>query len=194
MKRLSALFLVAASLTAGAQTINQSGFSFSPATLTVDAGDDITITIGSPHTCTEVTEATWNANGNSSNGGFNFSAGTHTLNLTVPGTYYYVCVPHASMGMKGRIIVNSTTGITENTAAPALRIFPNPASTEVQVTTAQPGQVITLIDAQGREALRQVVNSSGRLDLSALEPGNYAVLLTNAARKVVARERLTIAR
>ncbi|MBK9075028.1 MAG: T9SS type A sorting domain-containing protein [Flavobacteriales bacterium] len=90
--------------------------------------------------------------------------------------------------------MNSTTGVEENNATTALRIFPNPASTEVQVTTAQPGQVITLIDAQGREALRQVVNSSGRLDLSALEPGNYAVLLTNAARKVVARERLTIAR
>ena len=194
MKRLSALFLVAASLTAGAQTINQSGFSFSPATLTVDAGDEITTTIGSPLTCTEVTEATWNANGNTSNGGFNFSAGTHTLTLTIPGTYYYVCQPHASMGMKGQIIVNSTTGVEENNATTALRIFPNPASTEVQVTTAQPGQVITLIDAQGREALRQVVNSSGRLDLSALEPGNYAVLLTNAARKVVARERLTIAR
>ena len=194
MKRLSALFLVAASLTAGAQTINQSGFSFSPATLTVDAGDDITITIGSPHTCTEVTEATWNANGNTSNGGFNCSAGTHPLTLTIRGTYYYVCQPHASMGMKGQIIVNSTTGVEENNATTALRIFPNPASTEVQVTTAQPGQVITLIDAQGREALRQVVNSSDRLDLSALEPGNYAVLLTNAARKVVARERLTIAR
>lgn len=194
MKRLSAILLATSSLTVSAQSINQSGFSFSPATLTVDAGDDITITIGSPHTCTEVTETTWNANGNTSNGGFNFSAGTHTLTLTVPGTYYYVCIPHASMGMKGQIIVNSTTGITENTAAPALRIFPNPASTEVQVTTAGPGQVITLIDAQGRETLRQVVNSSDRLDLSALEPGNYAVLLTNAARKVVARERLTIAR
>ena len=194
MKRLSALFLFAASLTAGAQTITQTGFAFSPATLTVNAGDDITITVGSPHTCTEVTETTWNANGNTSNGGFNFSAGTHTLNLTTPGTYYYVCIPHASMGMKGKIIVNSSTGVAENIPTPTFQVFPNPATTELQVMTAEPGQVITLIDAQGREALRQVVNSSDRLDIAGLEPGNYAVLLTSVDRTVVARERLTIVR
>lgn len=66
----------------------------------------ITFVVTSNHHPREVSEATWNANGTTSNGGFDFLAGTHTLTLTIPGTYYYVCVPHvASFGMKGRIIV-----------------------------------------------------------------------------------------
>jgi len=194
MLRLSTILLCAASLTAGAQAITQSGFSFTPATLTVNAGAEITVTLSAPHTFTEVSETTWNNNENASNGGFNFSAGTHSLTLTTPGTYYYVCIPHASMGMKGKIIVNSTTSVGENTAATSLLIFPNPAANELQVTTSGTGHVILLIDAQGREALRRTVNMNDRLDLSMLATGTYSVLLSDKANNVVARERLTIAR
>jgi plastocyanin len=105
MRILSTLILSAISIGVFAQTIDQVGFSFSPAVLAVDAGQTIMITIGSPHTFTEVTEEIWNANGNTPNGGFNFNAGTHELTLNTPGTYYYVCIPHSNSGMKGQIIV-----------------------------------------------------------------------------------------
>ena len=153
MKKTITLPLVlAVSLAAHAQTIVQTGFAFEPATLLVDAGQEITITLNAPHTATEVSEATWNANENTPNGGFNFSAGTHTLTLDVPGTYYYVCSPHAGMGM------------------------------------------LTLIDAQGRVALRHTTTGADRVDISALAAGNYNATLSDATNKVIAREQVTIVR
>lgn len=195
MTRLSALLFASISLGVAAQNINQVGFTFTPAELTVDAGEEITITFNANHTVTEVSEATWNSNGNTSNGGFNFTGGgTQTLVLDEAGTYYYVCIFHAGMGMKGKIIVNSGNGIEAIGTTPMLSLFPNPASTEVSVSAAEAGQLITVLDASGRQVIHRVVNGMERLDLSGMEPGNYMVLLTGSDRKVLARERLTIAR
>jgi len=87
-------------------TVTNAGFAFSPSLLTINAGDTVRWTINSIHNVVEVSQATWNANGNTSNGGFSlpFGGGTHTF--STPGTYYYVCEPHASGGMKGRVIVD----------------------------------------------------------------------------------------
>ncbi len=195
MKKTITLPLVlAVSLAAHAQTIVQTGFAFEPATLLVDAGQEITITLNAPHTATEVSEATWNANENTPNGGFNFSAGTHTLTLDVPGTYYYVCSPHAGMGMKGQIIVIDGSGVTDRNTASVLRFFPNPATHELQVTATVAGQVLTLIDAQGRVALRHTTTGADRVDISALAAGNYNATLSDATNKVIAREQVTIVR
>ena len=87
-------------------TVVNAGFTFSPATLNVNAGDTITFSLAGIHNVVEVDQATWNANGNTSNGGFTLPFGGGTLVLIDPGTYYYVCQPHASQGMKGMIIVH----------------------------------------------------------------------------------------
>lgn len=42
------------------------------------------------------------------------SAQTFDYVLLVPGSYDYICSPHASMGMTGNITVVGTTGISEN--------------------------------------------------------------------------------
>ncbi len=194
MKYLMLSLACAASSILTAQTIVQTGFSFQPDILNVNVGQEITITLNSPHTATEVDEATWNANGNTPNGGFDFAAGTHTLTLNTPGTYYYVCVPHAGMGMKGRIVVSPGTGVTEQEAAPSLGIHPNPASTEVRVPAAVAGQVLTLTDAQGRVVLRHAATGADRVDITALAAGNYNVTLSDATNRVVAREQLSIVR
>lgn len=82
---------------------------FSPETLTVDAGDVITFNIGAGHTATQVTQATWDANGTAPlSGGFDFQPGnrTYTVRASDEGTtLWYVCQNHVSMGMKGRIVV-----------------------------------------------------------------------------------------
>lgn len=196
MKKLSTLVLLATTVTAGAQSIVQSGFTFNPATLVVDAGQEITITLNSPHTAMEVSEDTWNANGATSNGGFDFGAGTHTFTLDEPGTYYYVCELHAGMGMKGSIVVNPGSGIADNrgSATPTLHLFPNPATDRVRITTAATGTTLTLTDVQGREVLRRTVNGADLLDLAPLAAGGYTVVLRDGSGAVVARDRLTIAR
>jgi plastocyanin len=93
----------------GAQThqVTNQGFAFSPSSLTITAGDSVRWTIENIHNVVEVTQATWNANGNTARpNGFSTSFGGGTVLFNVPGSYWYVCSPHATEGMKGTITVN----------------------------------------------------------------------------------------
>ncbi len=101
----------------GENTISTTGSdTFSPATLTVDAGDVITFNVGSLHTATQVDKAVWDANGTTPlTGGFNFAPGTHTYTVQASDagkTLWYVCQNHVSMGMKGRIVVSGEAAYT----------------------------------------------------------------------------------
>jgi plastocyanin len=117
--RYTLLFCAFVFLTSGAYsttyTVTSSGFTFSPDNITVNVGDTVVFSIGSNHTVLEVSQATWNANGNTPlSGGFSLPAGGGTLVLTSVGTHYYVCGIHYSMGMKGTINVVSlslSTGV-----------------------------------------------------------------------------------
>ena len=195
MKHTLTLFATVIPFLLSAQSISTVGFTFSPALLTVQASTDITVTIGGQHTMTEVSEATWNANGNTSNGGFNFGPGTNTLNLTIPGTYYYVCSPHANMGMKGRIVVESSTGLAEQTFDRSFTLYPNPASDELVLsTTIAPGAELVLIDMQGREVLRWTVQGNDRINITQLSAGSYTAVLRDAAGTLQASGRIAITR
>ena len=195
MKHTLTLFATVLPFLLSAQSISTVGFTFSPALLTVQAGTDITVTIGGQHTMTEVSEATWNANGNTSNGGFNFGPGTNTLNLTIPGTYYYVCSPHANMGMKGRIVVESSTGLAEQAFDRSFTLYPNPASDELVLsTTLAPGAELVLIDMQGREVLRWTVQGNDRINITQLSAGSYTAVLRDTAGTLQASGRIAITR
>ncbi len=195
MKHTLTLFATVLPFLLSAQSISTVGFTFSPSLLTVQAGTDITVTIGGQHTMTEVSEATWNANGNTSNGGFNFGPGTNTLNLTIPGTYYYVCSPHANMGMKGRIVVEASTGLAEQTFDRSFTLYPSPASDELVLsTTLAPGAELVLIDMQGREVLRWTVQGKDRINITQLSAGSYTAVLRDAAGTLQATGRIAITR
>lgn len=195
MKQLSAILFSITALGASAQSITSQGnFTWSPDLLTVDAGTEITINVTGNHFMREVSEATWNVNGNTGNGGFEFGLGTHTLTLDVPGTYYYVCVPHVgSFGMKGRIIVESTTGVVEN-ATVTFSVLPNPASDRIAVSTPVPGMQFSLIDAGGREVLRRSLMGETNVDISHLAAGNYSALLMDTKGTITERQQISIAR
>ena len=89
-------------------TINVVGMSFDPDTVTINLGDTIEFGPLAYHNAVEVDESTWIANGTTSNGGFDFPLGSPGGYFIADSakTYYYVCQPHATMGMKGVIIVN----------------------------------------------------------------------------------------
>jgi len=100
-------------------TIKTIGMSFSPDTIICDVGDTINFILGGYHNAVEVSDSTWLANGNTSNGGFSFGYGA--TGMFIPDqchTYYYVCQPHASSGMKGVIIAYHTPvfGCTDSLA------------------------------------------------------------------------------
>src|SRR5436190_2835959 len=94
-----------------------SGFTFSPSTITVNVGDTVSFSLASAHNVVEVSQATYIANSNSPlAGGFStpFGGGMVFTSALTLGTHWFVCQPHASMGMKGKIIVQSVSGIAEN--------------------------------------------------------------------------------
>jgi hypothetical protein len=172
------------------------GLTFNPAVLTIEAGDSIHLVLSSPHTCTQVSQATWNANGNTPNGGFNFSAGTHTFALSVPGTYYYVCIPHASSGMKGQIIVLGPNSMEDTRANGLQRLFPNPASTFVNLDASlvAAGNSLTFFDLNGKKALQLAPLATPTVNVGRLAPGTYMMVVSDATGARLLQERLVIAR
>jgi len=102
------------------QTITTPGMYFSPDTLVVNIGDTVTLIMGPSHNAVEVSQSTYISNGTMSNGGFNIYYGsTGTFIPSINQTYYYVCQPHVTNGMKGVIIANlpPTLGCTDSLAS-----------------------------------------------------------------------------
>jgi plastocyanin len=139
--------------------VTNSGFSFSPSSLTITLGDTVNFVLASIHTAREVDVATWNANGTTSNGGFDLPNGGGTVVLNQVGIHYYVCVPHASLGMKGTITVNSATDVKNiNETIPDIFIlkqnYPNPFNPTTTISfKLQYKSLVSLkiFDALGRE-------------------------------------------
>ncbi|MHB9141699.1 MAG: plastocyanin/azurin family copper-binding protein [Paludibacter sp.] len=116
--------------------ITNSGFSFSPATVTIQQGDDVNFTLESMHNAVEVSSATWTANGSTSNNGFMvpFGGGSVAASKLTVGTHYYVCEPHASLGMKGKIVVVNATAIVEIRTDQGVTLGSNPVRDVIQLT------------------------------------------------------------
>ncbi|MGA3013464.1 MAG: T9SS type A sorting domain-containing protein [Bacteroidales bacterium] len=118
-------------------TVVNSGFTFSPATLTVNTTDSIQFNLANIHNAIEVSQATWNADGNTPlPGGFSlpFGGGLLLASSLSDGIHYYVCSVHASMGMKGTITVESSAGIAENPGLKKLSVYPNPANNSITIS------------------------------------------------------------
>lgn len=79
-------------------------------------------------------------------------------------------------------------GVAELEAAPALALFPNPARTELLIpATAGRPLHAHVLDMTGRQVLERPVN--GRLDLAALAPGSYTLLITDGQGTLQGRGR-----
>ncbi len=110
---------------------------FDPATLTVPAGTKVTWTSeGGFHTVTGGDGAKDPA---SPIGNHTLADASATVEVTFdkPGTYKYFCQPHASLGMKGEIVV--TAGGGAGPASPAASAPAASASATAAVATPDPG-------------------------------------------------------
>lgn len=196
MKKRTVLFLlpvliVSNTLYVLAQTtvdVRSSGFAFSPDEIHIAPGDTINFNIGSFHNAVEVSEETWNADDTVSNGGFQLPFGGGKIVLTELGTYYFVCTPHASLGMKGIIYVEEPSLISaysdENKFQ--FRVFPNPASEIINFSFEIENSSIVIIemtDITGR-VVNVFVNETYQpgiyneiVNIDNIQPGRYMVNL-----------------
>ena len=123
----SALVLYSGLVLSNKVIITNSGFTFTPDSISISVNDTVDFQIASIHTVVEVSQATWNANGNTPLPGFSLPSGGGQLTALTAGVHYYVCGIHYAMGMKGRIFVTSGTGIsTTETNTGKISINPNP--------------------------------------------------------------------
>jgi plastocyanin len=184
-KLLLSLLLIAgcATIYATTFTISNSGFTFNPSSITINVGDDVNFSLAGDHNAVEVSQATWNANGNTplaAGFGTPFGGGMVTTSQLAMGTHYYVCSPHASMGMKGVIIVQGTTDIFSNHLQPDLAVFPNPANNQVTLKSSNTliGSRYFIADQAGRSVYKnKITDEVNSVDISKLRPGVYLIQL-----------------
>lgn len=168
-------------------TVVNSGFTFSPATITIQLGDTVNFVLGGTHDAREVSQTTWNANGTTALlGGFQvaFGGGTLTQTQLGVGTHFYVCSNHAGMGMKGKIIVQNTTGIGENSTSSTLSVTPNPSRGIFQFAISSSGSansgMVEVYDLSGKRVYQSdAKNTKFTIDLTAQAKGTYFVKFYN---------------
>lgn len=157
-----AFFLPNEKLFATTFTVTDNGFAFSPSTLTINVGDVVNFTLTASHDAVEVSKATWDANGTTSNGGFTVPFGGGSVTFNQAGTRYYVCIAHASLGMKGQIIVTNVTGLKQDqVVGPSLSVYPNPAGPYFNLkfnVTGSSAVNIDLLDITGK-CVKNLVSS-----------------------------------
>ena len=194
MKKLFLSLLVLLTSTIGFCTtwvITNSGFTFSPATITITIGDDVTYNLDGSHNVVEVSQSTWNANGNTAlAGGFqtSFGGGSVLASELAVGTHYYVCSPHASLGMKGVIIVQSTTDIEESQMETNLSVYPNPSNNIITIKSRNNmiGSKYYIMDQKGRPFFKdKLANETTSIDISQLNPGIYLLQIVGQRRQSI---------
>ncbi len=125
---LTSFVLLFAANAQNSYTINASSNIniFTPDTVQCVVGDTIHFILNGFHDAVEVDQASWLANTNGTNVGFNFSSismggtGSGTIVVDSATTHFFICTPHISLTppMKGLIIVSAQQipGCTDSTA------------------------------------------------------------------------------
>lgn len=154
--------------------INASGMSFSPNTGSISLGDTVIFQwVDGSHTTTSTSvpsgAATWDNPLNASSPAFMYIP-------TVAGDYSYKCIPHEAMGMTGTFTVHAPTGIEHIDQQSAIKIYPNPAQSELSIAFPEKiSGTYSITDISGKKLIDGQIqlSNTGHIDLSALPNGVY---------------------
>lgn len=196
MKQLFTLLIVIAfgmpHLHAADHTIGTAGNSYSPADITVQLGDNVTIQASTTHPTTQVSEATWNANGTTAvAGGFGTRSAEFTITINSLNTIYFVCNNHIAQGMKGQINVSAATGIEEYVNKIGFELLGNPVRDVLRYRAAElpPGAVIAIYDLEGSQLDARLLDGGGEIKLD-LPTGQYLYVIRNKHAELLATGQL----
>ena len=99
-------------------TIMATDHQFDPDTLHIESGDTVRLTSIGYHSTTSVDSTDWADSISNHNGlfwlGFGAPGPAEYFVLNTPGKYYYICDPHASMGMRGLIYVDMAQSMPDH--------------------------------------------------------------------------------
>jgi len=176
-------------------TIVNSGFTFSPDNVTINLGDTVNFQLGSIHNAVEVSEATWNANGNTPLPGFSLPLGGGQVTGLTAGVHFYVCSPHASGGMKGKITVTAPSGInTYESNSEKINIYPNPTNGKftLQLTGSDTHagswsvndqqtsvEIFNILGEKIYDIPGSISQTSNEIDLSSVSDGIYFIRIND---------------
>ncbi len=201
MRITTTLLCLVLAFSVHAQTTHElfvTDFEFNPAVIDAVQGDSLRIVPVDPgHTFTQVSEATWNANGDTPSGEFQFDPLVDPLTVALigSGTIYYVCAPHAAIGMKGIVHVELASSIADHSVVRPAAFFPNPASDVIWMREPPFDAVsVSIVDAMGREAVQMQVISTEPLFVGDLPNGLYLVRVMDRSGAELQRQQLVVAR
>lgn len=188
--RFIGLLLGLGLMSLSAQTVHvvtNQGLSFDPDAITVMAGDTIDFQISSNHNAVQVSQATYDTNGDSPlDGGFSVGFGGGKIALDSVGTFYYVCTPHAGAGMKGTITVQpATTSLAEALPRVPVRLLTLAGAGQYELrlhSEAPAAATLHVLDLAGRRVQQRALSlrrgeTAISLDLNKLPVGSYLVEL-----------------
>ena len=173
--------------------VTVSNYKFSPANLTVTAGDEVVWTnTGGTH---NVDGKTTVFPSNPVSFGNNLGSGwTYSFVFNTAGTYDYQCDPHAAMGMVGKIVVNPKSTTSSESLANIsgnIQLYPNPASQYIELkipANYSAIQSLKIYSIAGALVDQKILpgNSEGmRYDISSFKNGIYFMEINAETRKDV---------
>lgn len=117
------------------------------------------------------------------------SGNMFNASVTTPGwqgiTYTYTDSSNCIGSATDSIFVDVCTGLAQGNTTGSIRVFPNPATETLQLTTVPAGTQLEVFDATGRLVMAQTAQP--QINISALENGSYVLALRNASGIVIER-------
>ncbi len=142
MKKTLLLLVCSVSLSlssfATVHIVSDANFKFIPDSIVINTGDSVNFILATNHNVQEVDSITWAMNDATPlTGGFSapFGGGFLLPSQLPLGKHFYVCQPHADMGMKGIIVVEDIPSNVQKLAANAsVSIYPNPGNGRFEIS------------------------------------------------------------
>ena len=188
------LFISSLSLTAQtSHKVTVSSFQFSPQDLTITVGDTVIWTNSSGNHNVDGKTSAY-PNNPVSFGNALGTSWTYKFVFTTIGTYDYKCDPHVSLGMVGKVIVNSKTVTSSQTLADGgqkIQLYPNPASQYMQIlvpsdyAAIRSLKVYTIAGSVVDEKVLSGNAESLRYDVSQFKNGIYLMEITAGNQRTV---------